>query len=82
MRRGRRQPSQSWKAFLRNHATGIAAMDLLVVPRIGFRLLAAVSRPDDGPNSDLLEHPDPSEPRPIVRRLDFADEFGGAMAAD
>jgi hypothetical protein len=39
MRRGRRQPSQSWKAFLRNHATGVAAMDLLVVPTIGFRLL-------------------------------------------
>ncbi len=35
----RRPPSQSWKAFLRNHAAGIAAMDLLVVPTIGFRLL-------------------------------------------
>jgi transposase InsO family protein len=31
--------SQSWKTFLRNHAAGIAAMDLLVVPTIGFRLL-------------------------------------------
>ena len=39
MGRGRRQPSQSWKAFLRNHAAGIAAVDLLVVPTIGFRLL-------------------------------------------
>src|SRR5216684_3151851 len=39
MARGRRPPSQSWKAFLRNHAAGIAAMDLLVVPTIGFRLL-------------------------------------------
>jgi hypothetical protein len=39
MRRGRRQPSQSWKAFLRSHATGVAAMDLLVVPTIGFRHL-------------------------------------------
>jgi hypothetical protein len=39
MGRGRRQPSQSWKAFLRSHATGVAAMDLLVVPTIGFRHL-------------------------------------------
>jgi transposase InsO family protein len=39
MARGRRPPSQTWKAFLRNHAAGIAAMDLLVVPTIGFRLL-------------------------------------------
>ena len=31
--------SQTWKAFLSNHATGIAAMDFLVVPTIGFRLL-------------------------------------------
>jgi hypothetical protein len=30
---------QSWKTFLRNHAAGIGAMDLLVVPTIGFRLL-------------------------------------------
>lgn len=39
MVRGQRSPSQSWKTFLRNHAAGIAAMDLLVVPTIGFRLL-------------------------------------------
>jgi hypothetical protein len=38
MARGRRPPSQSWKTFLRNHAAGIAAMDLFVVPTIGFRL--------------------------------------------
>jgi transposase InsO family protein len=31
--------SQRWKTFLRNHAAGIAAMDFLVVPTIGFRLL-------------------------------------------
>ena len=39
MVRGLRPPGQSWKAFLHNHAAGIAAMDLLVVPTIGFRLL-------------------------------------------
>ena len=36
----RRGPlSQGWKAFLRNHADGIAAMDLFVVPTVSFRLL-------------------------------------------
>jgi transposase InsO family protein len=32
-------PSQGWKTFLRNHAPDIAAMDLFVIPTIGFRLL-------------------------------------------
>ena len=35
----RRPPSQGWKTFLRNHADGIAAMDLFVVPTVSFRLL-------------------------------------------
>lgn len=39
MVRGRRPPSQGWKAFLRNHADRITAMDLFVVPAISFRLL-------------------------------------------
>jgi transposase InsO family protein len=34
-------PSQGWRTFLRNHAPGIAAMDLFVVPTIGFKLLYA-----------------------------------------
>jgi transposase InsO family protein len=38
VRRGR-GPSQTWKTFLRNHSAGVAAMDFLVVPTIGFRLL-------------------------------------------
>jgi len=29
-------PSQGWRTFLRNHAPDIAAMDLFVVPTIGF----------------------------------------------
>jgi transposase InsO family protein len=37
--RRRAPPSQDWKTFLRNHADGIAAMDLFVVPTISFRLL-------------------------------------------
>jgi len=35
----RRPPSQGWRTFLRNHAPDIAAMDLFVVPTIGFDLL-------------------------------------------
>ena len=34
-------PSQEWHTFLRNHAPDIAAMDLFVVPTIGFELLYA-----------------------------------------
>src|SRR6202171_5904269 len=38
----RRGPhSQGWRTFLRNHALDIAAMDLFVVPTIGFDLLYA-----------------------------------------
>src|SRR5450759_5257689 len=32
-------PSQGWQTFLRNHAPDIAAMDLFVVPTIGFKLV-------------------------------------------
>jgi transposase InsO family protein len=37
----RRPPSQGWRTFLRNHAPDIAAMDLFVVPTIGFDVLYA-----------------------------------------
>jgi transposase InsO family protein len=33
--------SQGWRTFLRNHAPDVAAMDLFVVPTIGFNLLYA-----------------------------------------
>jgi transposase InsO family protein len=39
MEHRRGPPSQGWKTFLRNHALHIAAIDLFVVPTIGFRLL-------------------------------------------
>jgi transposase InsO family protein len=39
MAKRRGPPSQGWKTFLRNHADGIAAIDLFVVPTISFRLL-------------------------------------------
>ena len=39
MAKGGRGRSQTWKAFLHNHTAGIGAMDFLVVPTIGFKLL-------------------------------------------
>ena len=39
--RGRRPPSQGWKTFLHNHANGIAAMDLFVVPTVSVTILAS-----------------------------------------
>ncbi len=41
MAKRRGPPSQGWCSFLRNHAPNIAAMDLFVVPTIGFKLLYA-----------------------------------------
>jgi transposase InsO family protein len=41
MARKSNPPSQSWRTFVRNHAPQIAAMDLFVVPTIGFNLLYA-----------------------------------------
>jgi len=41
MLKRRGPPSQGWCTFLRNHAPDIAAMDLFVVPTIGFNLLYA-----------------------------------------
>jgi transposase InsO family protein len=35
-------PSQGWNTFLRNHVPEIAAVDLFVVPTIGFKLLYAL----------------------------------------
>src|SRR5258708_2152948 len=37
----RKPPSQGWRTFFRNHAPDIAALDLFVVPTIGFGLLYA-----------------------------------------
>ena len=39
MARSGRGRSQSWKTFLHNHAAGIGAMDFLIVPTVGFKLL-------------------------------------------
>jgi hypothetical protein len=40
IRRHRKPPSQGWKTFLRNHADGIASMDLFVVPTLPIRFAA------------------------------------------
>jgi transposase InsO family protein len=39
MARSGRGRSQTWKTFLRNHSAGIGAMDFLIVPTVGFKLL-------------------------------------------
>ena len=39
MAKHRKPPSQGWRTFLRNHADGVAAMDLFVAPTLSFRLL-------------------------------------------
>ena len=39
MGKRRRPPSQGWKTFLRNHADGIASIDMFVITTISFRLL-------------------------------------------
>jgi hypothetical protein len=39
MCRRSRPPSQGWRTFLRNHANGIAAVDLFVLPTIAFQIL-------------------------------------------
>jgi hypothetical protein len=39
MPKGRRPSGQTWRTFLRNHADGIASIDLFVVPTITFKLL-------------------------------------------
>ena len=42
MAKRRGPPSQGWRTLLRNHAPDIAAIDLFVVPTIGFRLLYGI----------------------------------------
>jgi hypothetical protein len=52
MARRRRPPSQGWKAFLLNHADGIASIDMFVVPTISSAALwntRAGPRPETHP---------------------------------
>ena len=57
MAKRRRPPPQGWRAFLRNHADGIASMDLFVVPTISFRLTLWIA-----------DNATRSPPNPMARR--------------
>jgi len=46
MAKRRGPPSQGWKTFLRNHADGIAAIDLFVVPTMAKRVCRTADRFD------------------------------------
>jgi hypothetical protein len=48
-------PSQGWRTFLHNHAPDIAAMDLLVVPTVGFKLALCLSHRSTGPQRSFLD---------------------------
>ena len=39
MVRHRKPPSQSWRAFLKNHAKDIVSVDFFTIPRVSFRVL-------------------------------------------
>ena len=45
MPRRRGPPSPGWQVFLRNHTAHIAAIDLFVIPTMGFKLLYGAGHP-------------------------------------
>ena len=50
-------PSQGWRTFLRNRTSDIAAMDLFVVPTIGFDLLLRrILRSHASDHNDIRTH--------------------------
>jgi hypothetical protein len=65
-------PSQVWRTFLHNHAPDIAAMDLFVVPTIGFDLL--FPRPVHMGRSGLrpMRRDDPPRGPPTYMRSDLS----------
>src|SRR5258707_4716663 len=70
----REPPSQGWKTFLRNHADGIAAMDMFVVPTISFRLLYGLLIMEHG-RRQILRFGVTSHPCPC-RKPNRADHRG------
>jgi hypothetical protein len=48
-------PSQGWRTFLQNRAPDIAAIDLFVVPTLGFNLLHAFVIVRAGPQRPGLD---------------------------
>jgi hypothetical protein len=72
MAKRRKPPSQRWKTILRNHADGIASMDLFVVPTISFRLIGPIRR-------ECLDHVvvfGERHPRHVL--LSYMEYFNGA----
>ena len=74
-----RRPGQSWKTFLPNHANGIAAIDLLIVPTVGFKLLYCLVVPGHGRRS-ILHHAVTARPTAdwIARQIIEAFPWDGA----
>ena len=57
MARSSKPPSQTWKAFLQNHAEAIAAIDMCVVLTLTFDLLFAFLVLDHGRRQQVTRHP-------------------------
>ena len=66
MIKGPRRPGQTWRTFLRNHADGIAAADLFVVPMLGFKLLYCLVILSHG-RRKLIHHATTTHPRETPR---------------
>jgi hypothetical protein len=77
MVRRRHPPSQGWRTFIRNHADGIVAMDMFVVPTISFRLLYGLH--SLSPN--LRRTPPPIRPELIYDRHRGVS-FGAGLTRD
>ena len=71
--------SQGWRTFLRNHAPDIAAMDLFVVPTIGFDLLYAFVIVRLGRRDDGLSHRGTAEQHHGLRLVIAAADHPGAI---
>jgi hypothetical protein len=54
--RSRLPPPQSWKTLLRNHAVGVASIDLFVAPTAFFKLLYGLVILGHEPATDRLRH--------------------------
>jgi hypothetical protein len=68
MVRRHRPPSQGWKTFLRNHAGGIASLDLFVVRTISFELLYGLGNPWQRPQAVGEHQRDGESDRRMDRR--------------
>ena len=78
MAKGRRPPSQSWWTFLRNHADGIASVDLFVVPTITF---IRVRRASPSAPADRFVRRHGTSDRRVARPADLRSVSVGHCAA-